>query len=151
MTTQVTTPINISEAGDKSVGTGPFDVVALTSASKLPAGIYNSGDGLSTTTKAADTLYQNTSGYTKVVTLTMTFSCQNTGGQYVYLDAFIGTTSSPDKLVSRTGITGSAASTPTISGTITLIVPNNYYYKFVSAVAGFSSFTVNSSFECYLV
>ena len=41
MTTQVTTPINISEAGDKSVGTGPFDVVALDSNSNLPSSLFD--------------------------------------------------------------------------------------------------------------
>lgn len=126
-------------------------IIGLNSSSTVPSGIYGTGNRASTSVKALDTVYQNTSGYPMVVTVSVQYSCQNTAGQYAYIDSYIGTTSPPTMQVGRTGLVTYGATSPTYSSTITLIVPNNYYYKFVSNVAGFSALSITYSIEYTLL
>jgi len=74
-----------------------------------------------------DTVYQNTSRYPLLVTVSVAFSSSGDAGY-----AHIGSTSSPSQVVAYFGGT-SVGDFTTIP--VTFLVPANYYYK-ISSVAG---------------
>jgi hypothetical protein len=91
----------------------------------------------SATTKVVNTVYQNTSGYTLKVAVELSMTNAATGTATAY--ALIGPSSPPAEEVDRTYIYAYGNSdTVTLEEIRTLhfLIPNNYYYKVVTAVTG---------------
>lgn len=74
-------------------------------------------------TRAIDTIYQNTSGKLRLITVTVT--CLN--ADYAYLE--IGSTTPPATKVAQVGNTGAGR----VDGSLSAIIPVNWYFRLVTS------------------
>ena len=93
---------------------------------------------IATPANALDSIYQNTSGKIRVVTVSVTFYCDgtNTAICYVYVDSFTPPTTQ------RAYFGLASAGARNSYKTVSFIVPVNYYYKVAKTIAGSSLATV---------
>lgn len=125
------------------------DGIELDTTTSLPGSMFITGDGLSTSSLTLGNVYQNTSGRPIAVTVVTINTPANTPGAKAYTYGKIGATNSPATIVVKNGLSGQSQAQSTV-GTFsnTLIIPNNYYYKFETEIEGSDFSTVTFVSAC---
>ena len=159
-----TTGTDISGAGYLDLGENAIEVagdgddyklVRLDEDGKIPLEVLGKlssqiGENHVTSGRALNTVYQNTTNRTKIVSVSTRNSGYSGGGKYSESFAYIGTTNPPSTLVGRYSTLQSGI------GQLFMIVPPNYYYTITATYEGTDYYDDHvpklvSWFECDLI
>ena len=145
---------DISGAGYLDMGANATEVpgvgedyclVRLGLEGKLPRGIIESPQNITTTAKSLNTVYQNKTKTTKLIIVSM--ALQGASNQTIDIQGLIGSSDNPSIVISHLRDGGSSY-TERMTLPLLFIVPAGWYYKIATSGSYSSTPAIDNWFEC---